>query len=233
MSRVGKQAEPYSATERIPDSTESGLLTEMLAEFTTTIDWLAVIYAALYFPVPLYWLLIHPAVGFWRRVGYRSFWVALPVWIVAGFPLVLIEHSLVSWRLPRNDVTYCLGAMLLALNFWVGRCVHRKFSFKKLAGLPELNPKHPLRGIVSTGIYSHVRHPRYANIVLGFIAFALLTGAAGIFLLAFVTFLLYLIVAPLEERELREQYGSDYEAYARSVPRFLPYLWRRPRKSSL
>jgi protein-S-isoprenylcysteine O-methyltransferase Ste14 len=199
---------------------------------TRTIDWLAVLYAALYFPVPVYWLLIHPAVSFWRRVGYRSFWIALPVWILVGVPLVLIKDSLFLHRLPRNAATYGLGAGLLALNFWVSRQVHQEFSFKKLAGLPELDPAHPLRGIVDKGIYARVRHPRYANIILGFIVFGLLTGAAGIFLLAIVAFLLYLIVTPLEERELREQYGSEYEAYARKVPRFLPGFCRKTRNSS-
>jgi protein-S-isoprenylcysteine O-methyltransferase Ste14 len=85
---------------------------------------------------------------------------------------------------------------------------------------------------VDQGIYAWVRHPRYANMMLGFIAFGLLTGALGIFLLAIVTFLLYLIVTPLEERELREQYGSEYEIYARAVPRFFPRLRRKSRKSS-
>jgi protein-S-isoprenylcysteine O-methyltransferase Ste14 len=118
------------------------------------------------------------------------------------------------------------------LNFWVSRRVHQEFSFKKLAGLPELNPAHPERGVVDTGIYARIRHPRYANIMLGFVGFGLLTGATGIFLLAIVTFLLYLIVTPLEERELREQYGSEYEVYAHTVPRFFPRLWRKPRKSS-
>ena len=200
---------------------------------TRAIDWLAVAYAALYFPVPIYWLLIHPAVGFWRRIGYRSFWIALPVWIVMGVPLVLMENFLFLHRFPRNAATYGLGTALLALSFWVSRRVHQKFSLKKLAGLPELNPAHSQRGIIDTGIYARVRHPRYANIVLGFIAFGLLTGGAGIFLLAIVTFLMYLIVTPLEERELREQYGSEYEAYASTVPRFLPGFRRRTRKSSL
>ncbi|MEJ2009598.1 MAG: hypothetical protein P8Z30_15820 [Acidobacteriota bacterium] len=186
----------------------------MSNDLTKALDWLAIVYAVLYFPVPVYWLLIHPAVGFWRRVGYRSFWIALPVWIAVGFPLILLDNSMFAWRLPRDPLTYCLGVALLALNFWVGRRVHQKFSFKKLAGLPELNPGHSLRGIVNTGIYAQVRHPRYANIMLGFIGF------------------LYLIVAPLEERELREQYGSEYEAYALTVPRFLPRFWRRPSKSS-
>ena len=205
----------------------------MSLALTRTIDWLAVVYAALYFPVPIYWLLIHPAIGFWRRVGYRSFWIALPVWILVGLPLVLMENSLHLYRLPRNAATYSLGTAFLVLNFWISRRVHQQFSFKKLAGLPELNPGHPLRGIVDTGIYARVRHPRYANIMLGFIAFGLLTGAAAIFLLAIVTYLLYLIVTPLEERELREQYGSEYEAYMGAVPRFIPNFWRRLRKSSL
>jgi protein-S-isoprenylcysteine O-methyltransferase Ste14 len=205
---------------------------KMSTEFTRTIDWLAVAYAALYFPVPIYWLVLHPAVKTWRRIGYRSFWIALPVWVVAGVPLALMEGPLVAHRLPRNAATWALGTALLVLNFWISRRVHQEFSFKKLAGLPELNPAHPQRGIVDKGIYAWVRHPRYANFMLGFIAFGLLTGAAGIFLLAITTFLLYLIVTPLEERELREQYGSEYEMYVRRVPRFLPRLRRKSRKSS-
>jgi protein-S-isoprenylcysteine O-methyltransferase Ste14 len=190
------------------------------------IDWLALLYAALYFPVPFYWLVIHPAVSLWRRIGYRSFWIALPVWILTGFPLALMGNFLFAHRLPRNAATYILGAAFLGLNFWVSRKVHQKFNLKKLAGLPELKPEHPLRGIIDKGIYAHVRHPRYANIIVGFIAFGLLTGGEGIFVLAIVTFLLYLIVTPLEERELRQQYGSEYEAYARKVPRFLPRFGR-------
>jgi hypothetical protein len=72
----------------------------MATEFTRTIDWLAIAYAALYFPVPVYWLLIHPAVNCWRRIGYRSFWIALPVWVVIGVPLALTANSLFSHRLP-------------------------------------------------------------------------------------------------------------------------------------
>ncbi|MGH7973074.1 MAG: methyltransferase family protein [Limisphaerales bacterium] len=204
----------------------------MSTALTRTIDWLAIAYAVLYFPVPVYWLVLHPAVNTWRRIGYRSFWIALPVWVLFGFPLALMERPLVAHRLPRNAATWVMGTALLALNMWVSRRVHQEFSFKKLAGLPEVNPDHSQRGIVDGGIYARVRHPRYANFMLGFVAFGLLTGGAGIFLLAIVTFLLYLIVTPLEERELREQYGSRYEVYARTVPRFLPRFWRKSRKSS-
>lgn len=191
------------------------------------IDALALVYAVLFFPVPVYWLIFHPGVRLWRRVGNRSFWVALPVWLLAGVPLIFLQGPLWANRLPRNVFTYGLGTLLLALSFWIMAKVHREFSFKKLAGLPELNPRHAQRGIVRSGPYAYVRHPRYADLMLGFIAFGLLTGSEGIFLLAILSILMYLIVTPLEERELREQYGTEYETYARTVPRFLPKFWWR------
>ncbi len=202
---------------------------KMISWVTKSIDGLALAYAVLFFPVPLFWLIVHPAINIWRRAGYRSFWVALPVWLLGGVPLIFFQGSLFAQRWPRNGLTYSLGTVLLGLTFWILSQVHREFSLKKLAGLPELNPRHALRGVVTSGIYAHMRHPRYADLMLGFIAFSLLTGAEGIFLLAIVSILLYLIVAPLEERELREQYGSEYEIYARTVPRFVPKFWRRTR----
>lgn len=204
----------------------------MMLWVSKTIDVVAIVYVVLFFPVPIYWLIFHPAINFWRRVGYRSFWVGLPVWHFCGVPLAFFQGPLWAHRLPRNSLTYGLGVVLLGLASWVLVRVHREFSFKRLAGLPELNPRHPLSGIVRSGIYARVRHPRYADLILGFIAFGLLTGSAGIFLLAIVTILMYLIVASLEERELRERYGSEYEAYARAVPRFLPRFWRQARKLS-
>ena len=58
--------------------------------------------------------------------------------------------------------------------------------------------------------------------MLIFSGFAFVTSALGIFVLAIVSVLMYLIVTPLEERELRQQYGSEYEAYCLAVPRFIP-----------
>jgi protein-S-isoprenylcysteine O-methyltransferase Ste14 len=63
--------------------------------------------------------------------------------------------------------------------------------------------------------------------MLTFWGFAFVTSALGIFVLAIVSVLMYLIVTPVEERELRLQYGSEYEAYCRAVPRFVPRLRRK------
>jgi protein-S-isoprenylcysteine O-methyltransferase Ste14 len=104
----------------------------------------------------------------------------------------------------------------------------RALGLRRLASLPEFHPEERICGVVRTGIYGHVRHPRYLLFMLILVSMALLTGALAIFLLAILNILLYQILAPLEERELLDQDGRQYRAYRQSVPRFAPRLGRRP-----
>lgn len=191
------------------------------------LDALALVYAILFFPAPFFWLIFHPFIGFWRRLGSRSFWIAVPVWLVWGTALVFLRHDIFAERINRNALTWILGTALIVLALWINRRVHREFSVRRLIGLPEMHRQRDPAGMIRSGIYGQVRHPRYLEFMLTFLALAFLTGAVGIFLLAIVTILMYLIVAPLEERELREYYGSEYEAYARTAPRFVPRLRRK------
>lgn len=192
--------------------------------FGRAVDVLAFLYAVLYLPAPVFWLIIHPAIHFWRRFGNRSFWVALPVWLASAVVLVLLRHRVFGERIHRSVFTAVIGAALVAFGFWLGERVHRDFGWCRLGGLPEVNPARYQGGVVDWGVYARVRHPRYLHYMLSFAGFAFLTGARGIFVLAIATVLMYLIVAPLEERELREHYGEEYDAYTRAVPRFLPRL---------
>lgn len=196
----------------------------MAAWLDKLLDAVALGYALLFFPAPIFWLIFHPAIRFWRRFGRRAFWVALPVWVVCDAALILLRHHLLAVRVERNALTWTLGTALILAALWIGRRVFREFGWRRLSGLPEILRERDKGSVVSSGIYSRVRHPRYLEYMLTFLGLAFLTGAAGIFVLAFATILLYLIVAPLEERELREAFGPAYEAYAREVPRFIPRL---------
>jgi len=190
-------------------------------------DTVAFIYALLLFPAPFFWLTIHPAIDYWRRKGNTAYWVALPVWVGTAFILFLLRPLLFAHRIERGGLSWLLGAALVALAIWLDRQVFRQFSVRRLIGLPELHPERGRGDVVHSGIYARIRHPRYIEYIVTFFALALLTGAFGIFALAFATFLMYLIVVPLEERELRSYYGAAYEAYARDVPRFIPRLRRK------
>jgi protein-S-isoprenylcysteine O-methyltransferase Ste14 len=195
------------------------------------LDVAAFIYSLLLFPAPFFWLLIHPTIDFWRRQGTRAYWVALPVWAAVDCILFFVRPLLYARRLDRSLVLWGLGLVLIALAVWLDRRVLRQFSVRRIVGLPEIHPERGTGEVVRGGIYAHLRHPRYLEYILTFFGLALLTGALGIFALAIVTCLMYLIVAPLEERELRDRYGAAYEAYAREVPRFIPRLRRKVRAS--
>ena len=204
-----------------------GMTSLMWTLFLLTVDGVALILLIAIFPIPFFWLVVHPAIDFWRRIGTRSYWLALPVWGVLGTILVVERRWVFAGRVQRSAWTWGLGAGLSLLAVWLARQVKREFGLRRLVGLPELSPGQAGSPLIRSGVYSSVRHPRYLQCMLTLLAFAAYTGSAVYFSLAILSVLLYQIVAPLEERELRTRYGKAYEDYAREVPRFLPRLVRR------
>jgi protein-S-isoprenylcysteine O-methyltransferase Ste14 len=141
--------------------------------------------------------------------------------------LVNEQQWVLAGRIPRSAWTWTIGAGLFFFAIWLELKRRRTFSSQLLLGIPELKPSHPAGELIRSGVYGYVRHPRYLECMITLLAFAALTGSAGYFSLAILSVLLYQVVAPLEERELRARYGKAYEDYAREVPRFLPRLVRR------
>jgi protein-S-isoprenylcysteine O-methyltransferase Ste14 len=102
----------------------------------------------------------------------------------------------------------------------------KQLSFGILSGLPELSEKQYPGKLLKDGIYAKIRHPRYVEVLLAVLAYALLANySTPYFAFLCCVPVIYLIVL-LEERELRRRFGSEYEAYSRQVPRFVPKLWK-------
>ena len=90
--------------------------------------------------------------------------------------------------------------------------------------MPELQANGRGGQLLTEGIYSKMRHPRYVELSLGTFALTLFVNHLGTYLL-FVAFLAGLhAVVLLEERELCERFGEEYLAYRARVPRFIPHL---------
>ena len=92
----------------------------------------------------------------------------------------------------------------------------RKYS---LTALPE-----PVRGaqLLTKGLYSHMRHPIYSGLILWGVGTVMIRPGlvrAGL-LLALV--LLFWFKSQREERLLGKAFGSRYERYRLSTPRFIP-----------
>ena len=89
-------------------------------------------------------------------------------------------------------------------------------------------PKHN-KCLVKDGIYSYVRHPRYAAVVfLIYPAFGLLVHSALCLISTLAVYVIFRLAATLEERKLIRTFGQDYKDYMKEAPGFIPKIrWRR------
>lgn len=190
-------------------------------------DGIALFVLALQLPIPVFWLLVHPAASFWRRHPRWCYYGLGPfLWGAAAGALVAGRGWWLADRFSRHWLVALAGVSLIATDLLLTRQVERQVGWRALVGLPELMPgQHPGR-LVLEGIYQRVRHPRYVGMILSWWGAVLLSGAMHLAGLAAAATLLIWIVSELEERELAARFGADYVAYRERVPRFVP-RWRR------
>lgn len=183
--------------------------------------WLAVLLVVSMPPALIWWFLIHPFASFWRRLG--------PRWTMGLMTVMLFGMMalLFPWRdeLVGRDLGRHFGAWVgvgsVLFGAWIQRRRRRQLGMATLVGVPEVSAEG--RGTLLTeGIYAQVRHPRYLEIAFGVLGYALIANyTGGYWLVLFMLVGLHVVVL-LEERELRERFGDEYDAYCRRTPRWLP-----------
>ncbi len=193
------------------------------------VDWVAAVVLWVDLPIPIYWLILHPLVGFWRRHVYAAYLVAALVpWSAAAGLLFAFHRHLFSsaralawapgWRVAA-------GLALIVTDAYLLFRAERELGGTRLVGHAELKTGGEL---AVTGIYARMRHPRYTGMMAGVLGACLLAATSLLWGIVGAWWLLALGTVQLEERELRARFGSAYDDYCRRVPRFLPFrLWRR------
>lgn len=121
-----------------------------------------------------------------------------------------------------------VGIGCLAITAGLGQSLYNAHMTPRvLVGL-ELAPEHYPQGLITTGPYARLRHPRYVQVALALLGYALIAN----YLAAYLVFAAWLVVmyplVLLEERELCQRFGEAYDAYCRQVPRFIPRLRASP-----
>ena len=179
-------------------------------------------------PGLLFWFVIHPWAGWWRRLGpVRTYLIVLPVLVAFGVLLFRLRARLVGADLGMNWGLIPIGAVLYGLSTWIAFLHRRHLSIATMIGIPELSSTEQRKGkLLKDGIYRVVRHPRYLSAGLGDIANALFVDYVGVYALVFMLFPLGYPMLVFEERELLDRFGEEYRQYQREVPRILP-RWPR------
>ncbi len=191
---------------------------------------LALAFVCAFLPMLFFWPLIHGFIRFWRRLGPALTYVVVLV------PAVLMGVAIFQLRAPLLAVEFgtrwplvAAGAVLLLAGTWLRILLHRDLTHKLLSGFPELDPERYPQQLVRTGLYARVRHPRYLQVTIALLGYVLVANyLAGYFIWLAWLPAMYAI-SFLEERELRERFGEEYEHYRLEVPRLLPGIRRRGR----
>ncbi|MCJ7721138.1 isoprenylcysteine carboxylmethyltransferase family protein, partial [Candidatus Bathyarchaeota archaeon] len=81
---------------------------------------------------------------------------------------------------------------------------------------------HRTEKIVTTGVYSIVRHPQYFGGLLAHVGVSFLLTAWYSFLVTPLIVVLVYLVSKKEEEELIREFGKEYKDYTKEVPMFIP-----------
>lgn len=179
----------------------------------------------------------------WRSLGvFTGFLVAL-FSEMYGFPLTIyILTSVLGSRYPvLHPFSHVNGHLLLVFlgggaitnglihivsnGFLVVGIIIMGTGWKKI---------HAARGdLVTSGIYSRVRHPQYSGLFLISIGLMIQWPTLATLLLWPVMFMVYYRLAMKEERKMIELFGERYLEYKKSVPAFIPRFWAKKRVGEL
>ena len=192
----------------------------------TIADWIAgcVLWANL--PVPVYWLVVHPGVAYWRRHVRAGYAAAILAGWGSGSVLAWIYGSRLLNAAAVPPVAKWAGAALIAFDVWVIAQVERQLGVRRLIGHAELAGSGEMK---MDGIYGRVRHPRYAAMLISTLGACLVAARPVMWCIAAVWAVVVGMMVRVEERELVARFGAAYEEYRRHVPAILPRMGGEPR----
>jgi protein-S-isoprenylcysteine O-methyltransferase Ste14 len=187
------------------------------------LDILALIVAAGYCTIPLFWLMTHPLVERWRKLGRRAFLLILPAWAVVIAVVFLImwpfrfAHFYVTW------FAWAPAAIFFLLGFSIYSAAFRSLHHTQVSGLAEIEPGRHRQRLVTTGIRSRVRHPIYLGHLCEILGWCIGTGLIALYVLALCAVVTGAIMIRMEDRELEARFGEAYRQYRSNVPAILPF----------
>ena len=155
-----------------------------------------------------------------------GFFLLLAPGTVAG----LVPWWITGWRMQPPLLGFSgfrvIGALMIAAGIAV---VLDSFARFALQGLGTPAPILPTRHLVVSGLYRYVRNPMYVGALWIVLGQDLLFGDGRLFAYGVLLWLgVHVFVVGYEEPTLRRSFGTEYEAFRRNVPRWIPRLrpWR-------
>ncbi|UCE12571.1 MAG: isoprenylcysteine carboxylmethyltransferase family protein [Candidatus Heimdallarchaeota archaeon] len=153
----------------------------------------------------------------WGFFGFMfGIWLSpQPRYTIPIFENLFLLIPVIDFQIPLVHLIIFIPLIIVVL--W--------FSFKGVAEVTlKVAETHRADKVITTGVYSIIRHPQYFGALLAYLAISILLSALFATLLTpFMAVYIYLI-SWKEEKELVKEFGRDYEDYKAKVPMFIPKL---------
>jgi protein-S-isoprenylcysteine O-methyltransferase Ste14 len=190
------------------------------------IRFLAIAVLAFEAAVPVYWLILHAPVGFWRRHIRLAFLVAVAAaWGITDSLLYRFRFDL--FRAHSSLWLALAGLAMIAFDVFTSSKSEGTLGGMRIVGHAELAGS---RELIVRGLYARVRHPRYLGMMAGVFGACLIVASPLLWQASVLWLALALFTIRAEERELRARLGPAYVAYAEQVPALVPLRLRSRRK---
>jgi len=155
--------------------------------------------------------------------GFFLFWMGIWVSPQPRFTIPILQS--LSVLVPVIDFSIPLLHLIICTPFLIPG------AWLAIKGVKETTLKvaetHRTETIVSTGVYSVVRHPQYLGGLLAHAGISFLLSAGYSLLLTPLMVVLIYLISRKEEEELIREFGKEYEDYKRKVPMLIPRLRSR------
>lgn len=138
--------------------------------------------------------------------------VLLIVFVIAQILLTFLLYNR-----SGNEVVRITGWVVLALSGIFGWLP--VYELRRKGGVPKRAPYVRTTVLVTSGIFSIVRHPQYLGGMLLGISLALIAQHWFVIVLGVPVVVIFLLGVIDGDREGTEKFGDDYKAYMKKVPR--------------
>jgi len=158
--------------------------------------------------------------GLFSGWGFFAFWFGVWISPQPNFTIPILQTFVIN--IPIINYPLYVFHLLLSVPFifigaWLGLASVKETTLR-------VAETHRTEKIVSTKIYSLIRHPQYFGGMLAHIGISLLFSALFSLISTPLVLLLNYLVAWKEEQELIKEFGKEYEDYREKVPMFFPKL---------
>ena len=174
---------------------------------------LVAIFLLAFHSIPAYACIANPLIGMIAPIGVE--WLLLSPWSpFYGFweTRWLVFNMISVPNLSSINPNPILGWTLFAIGVCVFLVAFIQFFTKRK------------EGVVTTGLYSKVRHPQYLGIILATLGFTFTSERPMAWIAWLNLTFFYLLLASAEEKILQKKYGGEIQKYMQQVPFILPFL---------